>query len=579
MKKYLLIIISLLIMPIGVFAASDDTIVVDFGKIKYMDDITIIQSAALSVLDDNGIIKNNYDDENYIYIENSSGKKLVKYDYENNIYTVMSGITSADNITYNITEEDRGLFPGIRQILKNKNKILIKYDGVYQSKGDCNIYYYDMNRTINETPDDIMRMNQTFSRYGIVDIEKNDLFTYKIYKHNKLLATIDDLNMKATIPSNVTENDNISIDVDAIDSIIEKKMTKEYITSKNQSSCKRINLLFAKETSDSLVRIKGIKYLDKSDGTSVVEVPTYNKLNVNSNVTFTNANDFVQYKIIIENKDKDDYKMTLESDDTKYIDYKLVAEDGSNIAKANSDTTVYLTIRYKGAPESEFVEGYFKASKSLKINMRTNSKNIIVNPKTGGILVIVTILIILMVISILMFKSKKVKPKTFLVLIGLLIAIPSTVLALKELSMTVNSEIIVPSSSVKNRLYINNQEVDLSNSCKRVSGVFYASIKEVPNMERRLGDIDYVHIYIDEGNIELYGEYSNSKLVIYDIFFDNENTITINGQKNKPLAMMDYIEKYYNEHGLPDDCEAEEIQDMTIDIPGLNSNIQYEETE
>ena len=580
MKKILFTLI-LLLFPVSVLAESSDTITIDFGKIKYYDDITIIQNTALYVLEENDIIYWGHTD-NYGYIANSSDKKLVKCDWSNNdTYSVMPGVTSADNITYTITDADRNANSTRSKMLSGKNKIVVKYDGTYQAKKDCNVYYYDIAKTINETPYALIDNMDYFNRYGIANLEylSGDSIV-KISKNKKLLATVDFNNVSVEIPRNVTQNDNISVDLAAIDSIIEKKLQKEELLNEINSSCQRINLLFAKENVNSLIKITGVEYLDKSAGASVIEVPTYNQLNINSDVTFTEENDFVKYRLIITNNDKEDYKMSLDSADTKYVEYRLETESGTNIAKANSDTAVILTIKYKGAPASEFIDGYFKASKSLRINMTTKGANVIINPKTGGIILIVALIVTLLVISLFVIKNKKVQKNLLITILGLLIIVPGTVLALKELSMTVNSNIMVPSPEIKNRLYINNTEANLINdACWHNVGLYYDDIMSDGTTQKRIGDTEYIEICIGDNDISLYGEYTNSKLKIYDIFYDQDSrSVTMNGQTNKPLALMDFIEKYYNDNGLPNECDsnqAEVLDGGTRHSATIDPNIQY----
>ena len=577
MKKILVILIMLILFPIGVLAESSDTITIDFGKIKHEDDITFIQHEALLILENNQVISFEYGND-CSYYKNSSNKRLTKYDFNTYMYSVMPNVTSADNITYTIKDTDR---QGYNKLLNGKTKIVVKYDGTYKAKEDCNLYLYDLVKSVNESPHMLITAPEMYNRYGIVDYDDTNYYEGKVSKNNKLLATISFANLTSTIPSNVDENDNITVDINALDGVIDSKIKEAAEKMADTTTCKRINLLFAKPTQNNAVRIMGAELLNKSDGTSIIEVPTYNNLNINSNATFSTKDDYVKYRLVIENKDNIDYKISLDNLNSKYIEYRLETEDGKNIAKANSNTNVILTIKYNGAPESEFVNGFFKENKQLKINVTASKGSIIVNPKTKGILFVVALVIGLMIASVFIIKSKTVRTQLLVVLIIAFLMLPCSVLAIKELTLTVNSNISVAASSIKNRLFIDGNEVNLlEDACASGAGVYYVppivynSGDDTGEITTRIDPENYIDIMIGNYDIQLYGIYQNSKLSIFDIYYNSDKKITMNGQENKPLALMDFIEKYYNEHGLPtEECSPSQQRQ----IVGIDPSIQYQD--
>ena len=93
------------------------------------------------------------------------------------------------------------------------------------------------------------------------------------------------------------------------------------------------------------VTIKSIDLVDKSINTTEASKAKANGLSMDFDLKFKEVNDYAKYKIVVENKDNKDYKISVDSnfENSKYISYKY---DNADILKANSDTEVYVTGTY-----------------------------------------------------------------------------------------------------------------------------------------------------------------------------------------------------------------------------------------
>ena len=107
------------------------------------------------------------------------------------------------------------------------------------------------------------------------------------------------------------------------------------------------------------VTIKSIDLVDKSINTTEASKAKANGLSMDFDLKFKEVNDYAKYKIVVENKDNKDYKISVDSnfENSKYISYKY---DNADILKANSDTEFYVTVTYnKKLDESNYVDGKY----------------------------------------------------------------------------------------------------------------------------------------------------------------------------------------------------------------------------
>ena len=186
------------------------------------------------------------------------------------------------------------------------------------------------------------------------------------------------------------------------------------------------------------VTIKSIDLVDKSINTTEASKAKANGLSMDFDLKFKEVNDYAKYKIVVENKDNKDYKISVDSnfENSKYISYKY---DNADILKANSDTEFYVTVTYnKKLDESNYVDGKYseKNSAVLKLSDAVN------NPKTFNNSWALIILVVMCVTLIFLFKNKKNRGLNVLILFSLL-SVPLFVKAIDYLKITVNSNVVI----------------------------------------------------------------------------------------------------------------------------------------
>ena len=204
----------------------------------------------------------------------------------------------------------------------------------------------------------------------------------------------------------------------------------------------------AAECDTSKVYIDSIS-IDKNSNVEELDDATVEDKNINLNLGMSDVGDNIKYKLIIKNTSNEDYlldknSIKLSSD---YIDYSIESEDNSNIVKANSTKSVYLSVQYKNAvPESAYTNGTFTDNISMKVNLSTNEN--IPNPNTGIpiFIFIINILLFLIMLSYIQIKSNKYSKKILLI-ICLLMLIPIGVNALCKCELKINSSITIVKKS------------------------------------------------------------------------------------------------------------------------------------
>ncbi len=210
--------------------------------------------------------------------------------------------------------------------------------------------------------------------------------------------------------------------------------------------------VYAKEK----LSIQSVSLDSKSDTAFVGEDDSFDDLTLNLSLRFTNVNDFVRYKVVINNPTEDSYKIDNNSliNSNKYFVYEIVNDE---IIKKNSKSTIYIDIKYKNEiNENDFKNGIFEDNNSIFIDLTNNIKNN--NPKTSnGLLSLFSLLLIIICISVIIIKSFKNK-KIFLIVVICLSIIPISIYALEKLKITINTNIVVKNLPLaKDKLIIDNE--------------------------------------------------------------------------------------------------------------------------
>ena len=187
------------------------------------------------------------------------------------------------------------------------------------------------------------------------------------------------------------------------------------------------------------VSIKSIKLIDSKGSATELSDPKINGLNINFDMAFRAKNDSATYEVILNNPTNKEYEINTDKQFSKsnYISYSYELKDKTNRIKANSDITLYITIKYENqVPADKLVNGQYIENNDLGISLLNED-----NPNTfNNILMLILILVILAGITIILIKTKH--RKLSVIVIALLL-VPVTAYALEKLTLTVSSKITI----------------------------------------------------------------------------------------------------------------------------------------
>lgn len=190
------------------------------------------------------------------------------------------------------------------------------------------------------------------------------------------------------------------------------------------------------------VSIESISIESKSNTSVEVNEATYSNLKINFDIGFTNKDDYIKYKVVINNKTNDDYEIndTKIGDDSEYIKYEYSYDDNNRIVEKNKKTVLYINIKYdKEVPdELLFKSEPFSENNSIVISLGSE-----INPETGRIIIKALILIILVLGITLSIYVNRIKNKTLSILLIGVILLPISVYALKQLTINVDSKVTI----------------------------------------------------------------------------------------------------------------------------------------
>ena len=216
-------------------------------------------------------------------------------------------------------------------------------------------------------------------------------------------------------------------------------------------------IVFAKNEVD----IKDIQFIEKTGDVIADKNPTFDGLNINLDLNFSNVNESVKYKIILENTTDEDFTIATDTQYGKndYIKYFTSFKDDSRVIKANSEEEIILIISYvKDIPFAEFENGIYNEKGKVNINFLTNEKEIIVpiskdvnnvtseeanNPITStyNIIIVIGASIIAIIVIILLRHGFK-KTSLSIILIALL-SIPLFAYALRQIRLDIEATIVI----------------------------------------------------------------------------------------------------------------------------------------
>lgn len=106
-------------------------------------------------------------------------------------------------------------------------------------------------------------------------------------------------------------------------------------------------LLFPMVVFAQNVEIKEVKMVEKSENAEIVANPKVNELAIDFNIKLNALNDYVKYKVILNNKDDVDYIISKSDfEDNEYISYDIESDNLEKL-EAKKEKVIYLTIKYE----------------------------------------------------------------------------------------------------------------------------------------------------------------------------------------------------------------------------------------
>lgn len=227
------------------------------------------------------------------------------------------------------------------------------------------------------------------------------------------------------------------------------------------------------ETCDNNISITSISMKEKSNGVKELSPATVEGKNINLNLSLSNVGNNIVYRLVVDNKSKDDYTIDKNSFNlnTDYINYSIDSENNSKVVKSNSKKVMFLRIEYKNeVPDDAFDSGVYNDVKTMSVQLSSrNIKDILNNPKTGVSLFILIILI-LVVSGISYVVLKKKKNYKLIALLLMVTVIPTSAFALCTFSFDINSKIAIEQKPFTGTLYRkNSNEAGVGDSIRSVS--------------------------------------------------------------------------------------------------------------
>ena len=212
-------------------------------------------------------------------------------------------------------------------------------------------------------------------------------------------------------------------------------------------------LVFAKDKDicEDSIKIESVKLTDTNGGAEEISEASVSGLKLNLNMKMFNPNDSLEYTLNVKNDSNEDMYFDEKSlnFNNDYFEYKYSYNDGSNIVKAGESKIVKLNVNYKNKiPEEKLQNGLFKNTDDVTLVLAnkdgTSILDAIKNPETmvdNPIIYFAIILFSLISIGYLTKKNKSIK--FMAIILGFCIVIPTSVFALCEYRLKLQSNIVI----------------------------------------------------------------------------------------------------------------------------------------
>jgi len=279
-------------------------------------------------------------------------------------------------------------------------------------------------------------------------VSKEDLLKLSYEQDKEMVYDLDDKLLFTLNPN----GDIVIDDKVMVEDNIEYTFTNEDKTEISEyypalSSYEGVKLMFAEELKEcNLVCIESVVLDSKSDKARILSKPKYQDLTVKFDIKFKELNDYVKYKIVINNATNEDYMISEKSDfgDSPYIIYEYRYEGSNKVVKKNSKKVMYIIIKYNlKVPDEKFNNGVFTENNNLVINLGNDNSiiDVLKNPNTGhNLLIIFIILLVVFGLSFLLYKTTNEKKYLSIFIIGLAL-LPISIYAIEKFQVNVESKV------------------------------------------------------------------------------------------------------------------------------------------
>ena len=296
------------------------------------------------------------------------------------------------------------------------------------------------------------------------------------------------------------------------------------------------------------ISLKSITLVEQSDDLLEFYSPKIDGINISFDLSFINVGDYAKYKIVLNNKSNRDYYYDDENKtiNTEYISYKYEFENNNKTIKANSDSIIYITVKYiKEVPQNKIVNGIFESESQSRINL---SDIILTNPNTYSNIILLIIIFLVLVTSTIIKLKKKQKTGINIILIGLLL-IPITTHALEKITITTTAKVTIE----EQRNIIESRYINGDINIERGIWEEYSYIQTI-TFDNKIEEPDNYAYKLD------ISEEKNNSIIAYFIRVPNSSYYDVHIMSNGYIyANKDSSYMFYNLYSL---SEINNIQNL-----------------
>ena len=151
------------------------------------------------------------------------------------------------------------------------------------------------------------------------------------------------------------------------------------------------SVFILRATAADTISIASASVLDSSTGVTASASISETELGVSLSAAFSNIGDYAKYEIIVDNPTDQDYEIEKTTDfaGSDYFDYAFEYTNDTNIAKKNSQTTLYVTITYTTEPDATAFDATYSYKEQNLLTINLGNSAGIANPATSDPIVVV----------------------------------------------------------------------------------------------------------------------------------------------------------------------------------------------